>query len=40
MSNSHTYGNALLGLIAQLLPARGIKLEHESVTPGGATTSK
>ena len=40
MSNSYTYGNDLPGLIAQLLPARGIKLEHESVTPGGATTSK
>jgi len=40
IGNSYTYGNDLPGLIAQLLPARGIKLEHESVTPGGATTSK
>ena len=40
IGNSYTYGNDLPGLIAQLLPARGIKLEHESVTPGGATLEK
>lgn len=40
IGNSYTYGNDLPGLIKQLLPARGIKLEHESVTPGGATLEK
>lgn len=40
IGNSYTYGNDLPGLIAQLLPARGIKLEHERVTPGGATLEK
>jgi hypothetical protein len=40
IGNSYTYGNDLPGLIAQLLPARGITLAHESVTPGGATLEK
>ena len=40
IGNSYTYGNDLPGLIAQLVSARGIKLEHESVTPGGATLEK
>lgn len=40
IGNSYTYGNDLPGLIAQLFVARGIKLEHESVTPGGATLEK
>jgi oligo-alginate lyase len=40
IGNSYTYANDLPGLIAQLSSARGVKLEHESVTPGGATLEK
>lgn len=40
IGNSYTHVNDLPGMIAQLLSARGIKLEHESVTPGGATLEK
>jgi hypothetical protein len=40
IGNSYTYGNDLPSLIAQLLSAREIKLEHVSVTPGGATLEK
>jgi hypothetical protein len=40
IGNSYTHVNDLPGIVAQLLPARGIKLEHESVTPGGATLEK
>jgi hypothetical protein len=40
IGNSYTHVNDLPGMIAQLLPARGVKLEHESVTPGGATLEK
>jgi hypothetical protein len=40
IGNSYTYGNDLPGIVAQLLSARGIKLEHESVTVGGASLEK
>jgi len=40
IGNSYTYVNDLPGLVAQLLAPRGIQLEHESVTPGGATLEK
>ena len=40
IGNSYTHVNDLPGIIADLLPARGIKLEHESVTSGGATLEK
>lgn len=40
IGNSYTYVNELPALVAQLLAPRGIRLEHESVTPGGATLEK
>lgn len=40
IGNSYTYVNDLPSLVDQLLGPRGIRLEHESVTPGGATLEK
>lgn len=40
IGNSYTYVNDLPSLVAQLLAPSGIRLEHESVTPGGATLEK
>ena len=40
IGNSYTYGNDLPGMLAELLVARGRRLEHESVTVGGATLQK
>ena len=40
IGNSYTYANDLPGIVAQLLAPRGIRLEHESVTPGGAALEK
>ena len=40
IGNSYTYVNDLPGIVEQLLRSRGIRLEHESVTPGGVTLEK
>jgi hypothetical protein len=40
IGNSYTYVNDLPALLKQLLAARKVKLESESVTPGGATLEK
>ncbi|AEI51052.1 DUF4886 domain-containing protein [Runella slithyformis] len=40
IGNSYTYGNDLPELLSQLMAGKGIKLYHESVTPGGATLEK
>lgn len=40
IGNSYTYGNDLPELLSQLMAGKGIKLQHESVTPGGATLEK
>lgn len=40
IGNSYTYGNDLPELLSQLMSGKGIKLYHESVTPGGATLEK
>ncbi|WP_428658176.1 DUF4886 domain-containing protein [Runella sp.] len=40
IGNSYTYGNDLPELLAQLLTGKGMKVQYESVTVGGATLEK